>query len=68
MVATKRITYMPKDLEENNKKHYTKPIVFNDFRLINENPLFEGLKIPSTITNIDFKETPFKTACIYGKV
>ena len=55
-----------KDLED-NKKALHQAIVFNDFSLINENPLFEGLKIPSTITNIDFKEHPLKRLAFMEK-
>lgn len=55
-----------KDLEE-NKKALHQAIVWNDFRLINENPLFEGFKISSTITNIDFKEHPLKRLAFMEK-
>lgn len=48
-----------KDLEE-NKHALHQAIVFNDFSLIQQNPLFKGLVIPETTRNIDYSKHPAK--------
>lgn len=55
-----------KDLED-NKKAIHQAIVFNDFRLMNENPLFKGFKVSDTIKHINFKEHPLKRLAFMEK-
>jgi len=56
-----------KDLE-NDKKALHQAIVFDDFRFIKQNSLFDGLDIPKSITELDFKEYPLKRIAFMEKV